>query len=201
MVPSQTERSIGYSAAVIERPTDLRTGDTIVYELLRSIGPSGPADVIGRATFSDGRSEVDAPDGVAVAVQELLERGFVDRVHASERPRGYRRTGGGRVEMLVPGMAEHFVARLRGLWLPYPDGTVVTARPASHSPERLPAGQSLDLAETSSPVADPTVRRATLTESDEILSTRPLVRGNEPASGLRPAAERAVARTDCGWIC
>ncbi len=201
MVPPRPARSIGYSAAVIERPNDLRTEDTIVYELLRSTGPSGPAEVIGRATFRDGRSAVEAPDGVAIAVQELLERGFVDRVHASERPRGYRRTTGGRVEMLVPGMAEHFVARLRGLWLPYPDGTVVTARPADHAPERRPAGQAPDLAEASSPVADPTVRRASLTESDEILSARPLVRGNEPASGVRPAAERGVARTDCGWIC
>jgi hypothetical protein len=201
MVPLRQSEAIGYPAAVIERPNDLRTGDTLVYELLRSTGPSGPTVVIGRATFRDGRSEVEAPDGVAIAVQELLESGFVDRVHASERPRGYRRTTGGRVEMLVPGMAEHFVARLRGLWLPYPDRTVVTARPTGHTPERRSASQAPDVAEASAPVADPTVRRATLTESDEILSTRPLVRGNEPESGVRPAAERAVARTDCGWIC
>jgi len=186
---------------VIERPTDLRTGDTITYELLRSTGPSGSPEVIGRATFRDGRSQVEAADAVAVAVQELLARGFVDRVHASERPRGYRRTAGGRVEMLVPGMAEHFVARLRGLWLPYPDGTVVTARPATHAPERAAAAQTPDLAEASSPVVDPTTRRVTLTESDEVLSTRPLVRGNEPETGLRPPGERTLARTDCGWIC
>jgi len=186
---------------VIERPTDLRTGDTITYELLRSTGPGGTADVVGRAIFRDGRSDVEAPDAIAIAVKELLARGFVDRVHAGERPRGYRRSAGGRVEMLVPGMAEHFVARLRGLWLPYPDGTVVTARPAAAGPQVRPAGQAPDLAEASSPVTDPTVRRVTLTESDEVLSTRPLVRGNEPASGLRPSSERTVARTDCGWIC
>ena len=201
MVRSQAARSIGYSAAVIDRPNDLRTEDTIVYELLGSVGPTGRADVIGRATFRDGRSEVDAPEGVAVAVRELLQRGFVDRVHASERPRGYRRTSGGRVEMLVPGMAEHFAARMRGLWLPYPDGTVVTARPANFSPDRRLTDQAQEFVESSSPVADPSVRRATLTESDQILNARPLVRGNAPESGVRPAAERAVARTDCGWIC
>ena len=38
--------------------------------------------------------------------------------------------GSGMVDMLVPGMAEHFIARLRGLWLSYPDGSVVTARAA-----------------------------------------------------------------------
>lgn len=186
---------------MIQRPTDLRTEDTIVYELLRSTGPTGLAEVVGRATFRDGRSEVDAPDGVAIAVRELLERGFVDRVHVSERPRGYRRTTGGRVEMLVPGMAEHFVARLRGLWLPYPDGTVVTARPAGDRPQTRPAGLTLDLPEASAPVADPTIRQATLTEADAVLSTRPLVRGNEPASGVRPIDERTLSRTDCGWIC
>jgi len=186
---------------VIERLNDLRTGDTIVYELLRANGPAAEAEVIGRATFSDGRTQVDAPPGVAVAVEELLARAFVDRVHANERPRGYRRSAGGRVEMLVPGMAEHFVARLRGLWLPYPDGTVVTARPSSEAPVRRPADQAPDLAEASSPVIDPSVRRATLSESDEVLSSRPLVKGNEPASGLRPAAERTLSRSDCGWIC
>ena len=79
---------------------------------------------------------MDAPEAVSVAVLELLQRPFVDRVQADERPRGYRRSGRGIVDMLVPGMAEHFIARMRGLWLPYPDGTVVTAREATGPPDR-----------------------------------------------------------------
>jgi hypothetical protein len=111
-----------------DRPMDPRTEDRITYELLRTDRASGSSEVVGRATFHEGRSTVQAPEDIAVAVRELLGRAFVDRVQADERPRGYRRTGRGQVDMLVPGMAEHFIARLRGLWLPYPDGTVVTAR-------------------------------------------------------------------------
>ena len=102
--------------------------------------------------------------------------------------------------MLVPGMAEHFVARLRGLWLAYPDGPVVTARPLEAAPEvRRPP--TAHVAEGSSPVSDPAVRRSSLGESNAILTTRPLVAGNAPEDGLRPAGERTLARTDCGWIC
>ena len=64
------------------------------------------------------------------SLQQLVGA-HADRVQADERPRGYRRSGRGIVEMLVPGMAEHFIARLRGLWLSYPDGSVVTARPGA----------------------------------------------------------------------
>jgi len=185
---------------VIERNPDVRTEDTLVFELLRAAGRESEPVAVGTATFRDGRSQVEAPDAVAAAVEELLARAFVDRVQATERPRGYRRTGRGRVEMLVPGMAEHFVARLRGLWLAYPDGSVVTARQQLAAPEgRRKAGPAQ--AEGSSPVSDPAVRRESLTDSDAILTTRPLVAGNVPLDGLRPAAERHVARTDCGWIC
>ncbi|HEX6474383.1 MAG TPA: hypothetical protein VF114_04760, partial [Candidatus Limnocylindria bacterium] len=103
------------------------------------------------------------------------------------------------VDMLVPGMAEHFIARMRGLWLPYPDGTVVTAReaagipPPAAVPERVEMGPS---------VTDPAVRRGTLAESTEILNTRPLVKANDPLLGIRPSDERPdISRTDCGWIC
>ena len=103
--------------------------------------------------------------------------------------------------MLVPGMPEHFVARLRGLWLAYPDGSVVTARPALAGRAAPVLQPPLpDLGQASSPVTDPSVRRGTLSERDEILHARPLVRGNDPLTGLRPAEERTVARTDCGWI-
>ena len=109
----------------------LRTEDTIVYELLQGTKGSDRSTVVGTATFRDGESSIDAPEAVAVAVRELLARPFVDRVRADERPRGYRRSQRGQVDLLVPGMAEHFVARMRGLWLPYPDGTLITARPAT----------------------------------------------------------------------
>ena len=116
---------------MIDRTADPRTDDTLVYELVRAERGAAEPDVIGHATFHAGRVVVDAPEGVKVAVEELLSRAFVDRVQADERPRGYRRSGRGIVEMLVPGMAEHFIARLRGLWLSYPDGSVVTARPGA----------------------------------------------------------------------
>ena len=183
-----------------ERPTDPRTEDRITYELVRTDRKSGQAETVGTTTFENGRSTVDAPEAVAVAVRELLGRAFVDRVQADERPRGYRRSGQGIVDMLVPGMAEHFIARLRGLWLPYPDGTVVTAREQvlSHpSGPTLP--EPVDLG--TSVVTDPTVRRVTLAETDRVLNARPIVRANPPVIGLRPPAERReVNRTDCGWI-
>jgi hypothetical protein len=183
---------------VLNQPTDPRTEDTIVFELVRANRRTGESEVVGRATFADGRTRVDAPDAVSVAVEELLQRPFVDRIQADERPRGYRRSGRGMVDMLVPGMAEHFIARMRGLWLPYPDGTVVTARETAAPPpitivERVEQGPA---------VTDPAVRRGTLAESTEILNARPLVKANDPLSGIRPSGGRPdVARTDCGWIC
>jgi len=187
---------------MLNQPADPRTEDIIVYSLLR--GPregSGEPMVVGTATFADGRTSINAPEAVAVAVEELLQRPFVDRVQADERPRGYRRSGRGMVDMLVPGMAEHFIARMRGLWLSYPDGTVVTAREAS---AQHPAGPNpvLERVETGPAVVDPAVRRATLAESTAILNTRPLVQGNDPLTGLRAPGERPdLTRTDCGWIC
>lgn len=180
---------------MLNRPADPRTDDRIVYELLRARRGEPEPEVIGTATYVGGQTQVQAPDEVAVAVGELLEQSFVDRVQADERPRGYRRTGTGSVEMLVPGMPEHFLARMRGLWLSYPDGSVVTARqaaPTAISPMPRPEESGV------LPV-DARQRRATLAESDRILNTRPLVRGNAPATGLRPGNE-PVHRTDCGWI-
>ena len=182
----------------------LRTEDTIVYELLQGSQGSQGADqpmVVGTATFRDGQSSIAAPDAIAIALGELLARPFVDRVRADERPRGYRRSRRGQVDLLVPGMPEHFVARMRGLWLAYPDGTLITARPAaSRPPVPGPRAALPDVTEGEAPVTDPTVRRATLVESGEILSARPLVRANEPTTGLRPSHHHAVARTDCGWL-
>jgi hypothetical protein len=182
------------------QPIDPRTEDTIVYELVRTDRGGGEGRAVGIATFTNGRSTVDAPEAVAVAVEELLGRAFVDRIQADERPRGYRRSGQGMVDMLVPGMPEHFIARMRGLWLAYPDGTVVTARP-SRPAAAEPRGAAQPLVEAGPPVTDPALRRATLAESNEILNARPLVVANDPPTGLRPAGERVgVARTDCGWI-
>jgi hypothetical protein len=185
---------------MIDRATDPRTEDVIVYDLLRT--PSGGADgePIGTATFRQGRVSVDAPDEVEVAVSELLARSFVDRLQADERPRGYRRSGQGRVDMLVPGMPEHFIARLQGLWLPYPDGSVVTARPAVTVGGSAAGVPAADVSEASPPVTDPAVRRMTLDQSTEILNVRPLVAANDPVSGARPTTDRPAARTDCGWI-
>lgn len=185
---------------MIDRPADPRTEDTIVYELVRTDRSSGAVEVVGNATFADGRSRVDAPEAVAVAVEELLAQAFVDRVRADERPRGYRRSGRGIVDMLVPGMPEHFIARLRGLWLAYPDGSVVTAREAG-PPMRTPRLERPGASEAGAPVTDPTVRRARLAESTRILNTRPLVQANDPPTGVRPTDQRTgVARSDCGWI-
>ena len=103
--------------------------------------------------------------------------------------------------MLVPGMPEHFIARLRGLWLPYPDGSVVTARPADRASAPSAArGHAADISEASPPVTDPAVRRMTLDQSTEILHVRPLVKASDPVPGTRPASERPASRTDCGWI-
>lgn len=184
---------------MINRAGDPRTDDTIVYELLRT-PRGGAATTVGRATFRAGQSSVEAPDDVRIAVSELLDRGFVDRVRSDERPRGYRRTGSARVEMMVPGMAEHFIARLRGLWLPYPDGSVVTAR-AAGMVGTIPA-PSLDIpdaVDAGPPVTDSSIRRASLAAADGLLDKRPIVRANPPARGvrLRPTELR---RTDCGWI-
>jgi hypothetical protein len=195
------DRTFGYPAVMLHQPTDPRTEDTIVFELLQADRSGGEAEVVGMATFADGRTIVDAPEAIAVAVRELLQRPFVDRVQADERPRGYRRSGRGMVDMLVPGMPEHFIARLRGLWLSYPNGTVVTAREGVAS-DGLARPAVVDRIETGPAVSDPSVRRATLAESTAILNTRPLVQANEPLSGLRLPAERPdLTRTDCGWIC
>ena len=185
---------------MIDRGADPRTDDTLVFELLLSRQGSSEPEVVGQATFRGGQTRVEAPEAVRVAVEELLTRPFVDRIEADERPRGYRRSGRGIVEMLVPGMAEHFIARLRGLWLSYPDGTVVTAR-AAGSVSSLP--QAADPADAGSPVTDPRVRRATLVRADRLLGTRPLVRAHAPDDGTRPGGELAagpMSRTDCGWL-
>ena len=168
-----------------------------MYELLRGV-PGAEPGVAGRATFEGGQSRVEAPEEVAIAVRELLDRAFVDRVRADERPRGYRRSRAGAVEMLVPGMAEHFIARLRGLWLAYPDGSVVTARPAGT--RAAPMAPTNELGEAGTPVTDASVRRGTLLDSAQRLAARPLVVGNDPLSGSRPGEERRAARSDCGWI-
>ncbi|HEX2140994.1 MAG TPA: hypothetical protein VHK28_01795 [Candidatus Limnocylindria bacterium] len=185
------------------RPIDPRTEDTISYELVRTDRSSGTEQQAGRATFSNGRTRVEADDDLRVAVEELLGRAFVDRVEADERPRGYRRSGRGIVDMLVPGMPEHFIARMRGLWLSYPDGTVVTARPAPADSHRGPAqSTAIEPVESGPPVTDASVRRATLADSDEILNVRPLLRPNPPLVGLRGDEERTGTprTTDCGWL-
>ena len=184
---------------MIDRTADPRTDDTLVYELLRAERGASEPEVIGRAMFRGGRASVEAPEGVKVAVEELLARAFVDRVQADERPRGYRRSGRGIVDMLVPGMAEHFIARLRGLWLSYPDGSVVTAR-ASDTSTSVPV---LDPSDTGTPVTDAQVRRSTLVSADRRIGARPLVLAHAPEDGRRPegaAIGGPVGRTDCGWI-
>ena len=189
--------------AVIDRAADPRTEDTIVFDLLSTPRGASHPLVIGQATFRGGRSTVQAPEAVAVAVEELLGRAFVDRVQADERPRGYRRSGLGIVDMLVPGMPEHFIARMRGLWLSYPDGSVVTARESVTPPHPSSAVASPDLGEAGPPV-DPAVRRASLAVADETVGARPLVRAHAPETGLRPepaaGPQRPVSRTDCGWL-
>lgn len=185
---------------MIDRTADPRTDDTLTYELLVTPRGATEPEVAGHATFRGGRSRVEAPEGIRVAVEELLSRAFVDRVQADERPRGYRRSRSGMVDMLVPGMPEHFIARLRGLWLSYPDGSVVTAR-AAGSVSSLPT--AADPSDAGSPVTDPRIRRATLVRADRLLGTRPLVRAHAPEDGTRPGhalATGPIGRTDCGWL-
>ena len=185
--------------AVISRVADPRTADRIVFELLRSASQGEAASVIGEAIFSRGETTVEADENVAVAVRELLERPFVDRVQSDERPRGYRRSGRAQVDLLVPGMPEHFIARMRGLWLPYPDGSVITAREAG-AVEQPPQAVFLpEAVESLPPVLDPSIRRATLASADETAGGRPLVRSHPPISGDR-ATELPAHRTDCGWL-
>ena len=188
---------------MIDRQADPRTEDVIVFELLRTERGGAEPQVAGTATFRNGTTSVDAPEAIRVAVQELLDRAFVDRVQADERPRGYRRTGRGIVDMLVPGMAEHFIARLRGLWLSYPDGSVVTAR------QRTGAGAALAVAEAGDAapsVTDAATRRSTLAGADRAVNKSPLVRAHAPETGIRPARALAhrgtgpVGRSDCGWL-
>ncbi|MGH2489665.1 MAG: hypothetical protein ACRDFR_08635, partial [Candidatus Limnocylindria bacterium] len=158
---------------MLSRSSDPRTEDTITYDLVRS-GPQGEA-VVGSATFHAGRWEVTAPDNVRASLEELLTQPFVDRVRADERPRGYRRSGRGQVDMLVPGMAEHFVARMRGLWLAFPDETLITAREGRVTASAPPATALPEQAETGPPVVDPAVRRSTLERADDAVSARALV--------------------------
>ncbi len=183
---------------MINRATDPRTADRIVYEVLRTAAGAAVPQVIGRSIFSGGATTVEADENVAIAIRELLARPFVDRVQADERPRGYRRSSSGQVDLLVPGMAEHFIARMRGLWLSYPDGAVVTARqePSAGAALNVP-----DIAESSPTVVDPLARRGTLEAEDETAGGPPLVRGHAPLTGIRPVGQAAaVHRTDCGWI-
>lgn len=188
---------------MIDRAADPRTEDVIVFDLLRTPRGASEPDRVGTATFRNGRTQVDAPEAVRVAVEELLARAFVDRVQADERPRGYRRSGHGMVDMLVPGMPEHFLARLRGLWLPYPDGSVVTARQSTATRSSLAVAEPGD---TAPAVTDASTRRATLSSADRTLAAAPLVRAHAPETGIRPvSALRApatgpVGRSDCGWL-
>jgi hypothetical protein len=191
---------------MIDRRADPRTEDRIVFEVLRTTRGSETPEVVGLAEFRNGTSSVDAPEAIKVAIEELLGRAFVDRVQADERPRGYRRSGRPIVDMLVPGMAEHFIARLRGLWLPYPDGSVVTAREADASTPTTAMVPAADAADAAPPVTDAAVRRQTLETADRTAGGRALVTAHAPEVGVRPAAALAVpahgpvSRTDCGWL-
>lgn len=200
---SRVAWALRYPRAVIDPVADPRTEDTLVFELLRTPRGASEPEVVGRAVFRGGQTTVEAPEAVKVAVEEQLQRAFVDRVQADERPRGYRRSGRGIVDMLVPGMPEHFIARMRGLWLSYPDGAVVTARTAT-------AGSSTAVAlpestDVGPPVTDAGTRRQTLIAADVTLGTRPLVLSHPPEAGTRPsgttvAGTGPVSRTDCGWL-
>lgn len=183
---------------MLSRSRDPRTEDAITYDLVRT-GPSGE-EVVGSATFQGGRSRVSGPENVTAALEELLAQPFVDRVRSDERPRGYRRSGQGQVDMLLPGMAEHFVARMRGLWLAFPDQTVVTAREGRLRPTASTPAPGPEPGEAGPPVVDPAVRRSTLERADDTVSARALVRAAAPAPGTRPPGSVAVRRTDCGWI-
>lgn len=187
----------------MDRQADPRTEDTIVFDLLSTPRGSSDPQVAGQATFRGGASTIEAPDAIRIAVEELLTRPFVDRIQADERPRGYRRSGRGMVDLLVPGMPEHFIARLRGLWLSYPDGSVVTARQATIGGSTAIALP--DVVDIGPPVTDSSLRRATIASADQSLGTRPLVRPHPPEIGIRHiddqhSANGRVRRTDCGWI-
>lgn len=172
-----------------------------MFDVLRTATGADAPERIGTATFRNGRTTIEAPEDVKVAIEELLSRAFVDRVQADERPRGYRRSGSGMVDMLVPGMPEHFIARMRGLWLSYPDGSVVTAQ--STTAGTIALAGSIEPSETGTPVTDAQVRRSTLVNADRRLGVRPLVLPHAPEDGRRPERELAhasVDRTDCGWI-
>ncbi len=188
---------------MLNRQADPRTEDVIAFDLLSTPRGGTAPEVVGHATFQGGTSRVEAPEGVKVAVEELLGRAYVDRIQADERPRGYRRSGSAGVDMLVPGMAEHFIARLRGLWLSYPDGSVVTAREAGISSTAIAAP---DPSEAGPPITDPTIRRGTLRDAERTVNSGPLVRAHAPETGLRPEGALAhagagpVSRTDCGWL-
>jgi hypothetical protein len=183
---------------MLNRSADPRTTDRIVYELVRR-RPGVGEEVAGTATFSAGTVRIESDDEVQVAVREVLARAFVDRVQADERPRGYRRSGMGEVDLLVPGMPEHFIARMRGLWLSYPDGSVVTARPAGAPPIPPRPVVGPEAAESVPAVVDPAIRRATLARSDETAGGRPLLRPHPPLVGDRQAST-GPRRTDCGWL-
>jgi hypothetical protein len=188
---------------MLNRQADPRTEDVIAFELLSTPRGGTSPEVVGRATFQGGVSRIEAPEAVKIAVEELLERAFVDRIQADERPRGYRRSGRPGVDFLVPGMAEHFIARLRGLWLSYPDGSVVTAREAGLTSAVIESPESTD---SGPPITDATIRRETLADAERTVNTRPLVRAHPPDTGLRPefalshAGVGPVSRTDCGWL-
>lgn len=189
--------------AMIDRTADPRTEDMIVFDLLRT-EQGGEAQVVGAATFRNGAASVEAPEAIRVAVEELLARAFVDRVQADERPRGYRRSGRDIVDMLVPGMAEHFIARLRGLWLSYPDGSVATARQRTGASAAAIA--VADAPDAAPAVTDAATRRSTLAGADRAVNKSPLVRAHVPETGIRPAQALAhrgtgpVGRSDCGWL-
>ena len=154
----------------------------------------------GRATFRGGRSRVEAPENIRVAVEELLARAFVDRIQADERPRGYRRSGSGIVDMLVPGMPEHFIARLRGLWLSYPDGSVVTARAASQrelAADRRRPGRCRRAGDRPARAAhQPWSGQIACSERGRsFVPTRPTTGRARTALAAGPSG-----RTDCGWL-
>jgi hypothetical protein len=188
---------------MISRSADPRTEDVIVFELVRTDRGAVEGEVVGRATFRNGMSHVEAPEAYRVAVDELLGRAFVDRIQSDERPRGYRRSGRGMVDMLVPGMPEHFLARMRGLWLSYPNGSVVTARQAGLTESGMTVVESTD---TAPAVTDPETRRSTLRAAEATVQARPLVRAHAPETGIRPSTALAnpgtgpVGRSDCGWL-
>lgn len=198
-VPAVTG-GIGILARMFSSPIPSRH-DVVAYEILRTPAGARQPEVAGRATFVGGAVTVEAPENIRVAIEEQLERAFVDRVKPDERPPGYRRSGSSAVDFLVPGMPEHFRARMRGLWLSYPDGSVVTARPMSVAPPRRRAAAST-VADRS--VSDPALRQATLSMSREIIG-HSLVRENAPEAGIRPPEDTepmpmTIGRSDCGWL-